>query len=65
MAAADPGSDKNCTKGCRLKYGLSDLFNQKVLNMQKVREEKAGIKSNLFEKQQAHHTFKFLGDQIL
>ena len=65
MAATDPGSDKNCTKGCRLKYGLSDLFNQKVLNMQKVREEKAGIKSNLFENHEDQKLFDKILDDVM
>ena len=43
------GSDKNCVKSCGLQYGISDVFDQIVLEQQKVKASKSQIKPQTFD----------------
>ena len=51
-------SDKNCEKGCRLQYGISEVFEQIVLEQQKVKASKSHLKPQPFDepKEQKHYS---------
>ena len=42
-------SDMKCEKSCGLQYGVSETFNQIVLEQQKIKRSKANIKPNTFD----------------
>ena len=51
-------SDKNCERSCNLEYGISENFNQNVIQQQYIKASKAHIQPKLFDdpKEQANHT---------
>ena len=59
------GSDRNCTKSCNLKYGISDVFNQNVAQQQKVKQSKAHIKVQMFDDPTEQENFDHMMDDVL
>ena len=62
---AKDGSDKMCVESCGLKYGISEVFNQNVVEQQKVKQSKAHIKPQIFDDQNEQTKFDHLMNDLL
>ena len=58
-------SEKNCETVCNLQYGISEVFNQKVMEQQKVKASKAHIKPKIFDDPTEQANYCHMMDDVI
>ena len=58
-------SDRNCKKGCGLKFGISEVFNQHVLRQQKVKASKSHLNPQTFEDPSDQKAYSHLLEDVM
>ena len=58
-------SDSNCEKGCGLQYGISQAFDQVVLEQQKVKASKSQIKPQTFDDPNDQNYYKHMLEDVM
>ena len=58
-------SDKNCSKSCGLQYGISDVFNQIVLQEQKVKLSKSHVQPKTFDDPNEQNYYCHMLDDVM
>ena len=65
FSSPSQGSDRNCRKSCGLQYGVSEIFDQNLVEQQNIKASKAHTKPKTFDDTENERLYSHMLDDVM